>query len=975
MDLLLDKLNSVGTDSLKSLERFKAEVAFARNFATAYPEYQSDWDKLIMAATDLVKDKFNAEGASVIDKAVELAEAMLEPIGKAAKEHTIHCVGHAHIDMNWTWSEFETVAVCHDTFVTILKLMDEYPDFKFAQSQVSIYSYMDRYYPELAKPIKERIKEGRWEVTSGCWTEIDDNMISGESFARNILYSKRYMKEFYDLDYDKLTMDWKADSFGHAWTLPTIMKHGGISRFYHMRPGAQHWLAWWQAPDGSRVLEFDDGKGIYVAPITPNMADVMIDFYKEMKMKDFLFIFGVGDHGGGPTRKHLNWALELMTWKIFPTVKLSTNEDFFKAAETYGDLIPTHNDEINFIFRGCYASQSKVKKVNRFAENAIPETEAITALMGDIANVPYPRAELHKAWTNTMYNQFHDILAGSSEHAAMEDADCRYRETEAICGTVKMRVLNNIAKQINTKDTFGDIKWDDKGVAGGFGDVRLLGRVSNFSGSSSGADIFVVYNPTSEVRSEVVYTKVWNKAVPANKIAVRDDRGNITPAQLTGHSMFVEHTGINIAFLAKDIPAFGYRTFAVYESDKPIIGNNPFYHPCLFEFVAADNSGIENKFGINMASLFSMENDYLSVEVDPGSGAIKHLIDKETGFDYVPEGGLIGVLEEALEVPHIMTSWQHAQEVKSEKILKGGRLVDDNDPSNSFDADVLSMVVSNRVPMLGPVRGSIRTLHSIGNSKVILEVALDVDSKAVEINIEARWREMGSSEIGVPILKLGLPINASDCQATYEIPYGTIKRPSDNKDVPGLRWSDFTGENNSEPVGFTLLNDSKNGFSANGNEMKVVLIRTSYDPDPLPEMGKHNIRFKLVPHKGALCINKAMSEAEIFNKPMGLTSTGLQNGSMPTNISFVQLTAGTVQISAIKKAEDSDDIVVRLYETEGQDTVAKLRFPYHIKGNTKIYFCDLMERVIDEIPLNTDGDEILVPILKYGLVSIVIKNM
>ena len=969
MDLLLDKLNGISSEGLKSLERFKAEVNFARAFATAYPEKEAKWTELLYNSTDFVANKFNEDGISCLDTAISEAEDMLAPIGVIAKEHIIHCIGHAHIDMNWTWSEFETVAVTHDTFATTLKLMEEYPDFKYTQSQVTVYKAMKRYFPEICPKIKQKIEDGNWEVSAACWCEIDDNMTGGEAFARNILYSKRYMKEHFGVSYDKLRIDWKADTFGHAWTLPTIMKHGGIDRFYHMRPGAQHWLAWWEAPDGSKVLEFDDGKGSYVAPITPHMAHMMIDYYKEMKLKDFLWVFGVGDHGGGPTRRHLNSALELMTWKIFPTVKLSTNEAFFDAVEKSGDKIPTHKDEINFIFRGCYTSQSKVKRINRLAECLIPEAETATTLMGNLVEIEYPKEEIRTAWENTMYNQFHDILAGSSEHNAMEDSDYRFRETEAICGSLKMRVMNGIAKRVDTASKFSHINWDNNGIEAGFGDVRLLGRNTNFGGNSSQSDIFLVYNPTSKPRSEVVFTKVWNKAIPADKVAVQDDQGNIVPAQIVGNSIYVEHTGINIAFFAKDVPAYGYKTFAVYESEKPIIEKDPSYQPHLFGLRQERPAGLKID-GVVMLSPFSMENEFVRIDVDPGSGAIAHYIDKETGFDYVPKGKLLGILEYAIEIPHFMTSWQTAQETSSEKITKGGRLVAEGDPSTNFDGDILSMVASSRSPLQGPVRGSIRTIHNVGErSRVIIEIGLDVKSKAADINVEARWREIGDNNNGVQILKMAFPIEGDNKTATYEIPFATITRPLDGEDVPGLRWVDFA----SDKVGLTILNDSKNGFSATEEEMKVNLLRTSYDPDPLPEMGKHDMRFRIIPRRDKLNTETAMEAAEIFNKPMGLTSTGIHEGDLCTTNSFAELISGTAQISSIKKAEDGEETVLRLYEITGKDTIAKVKLPYLLTGNKKAYFCNLLEEIISNEPLKTNGNVLEVPIKPYGLVSVIIK--
>ncbi|MBR4749085.1 MAG: alpha-mannosidase [Abditibacteriota bacterium] len=904
------------------IERFRAEAAFAEKFARV--SGREDWLPLIRQAVSHA-EKADAGNAA---RRIEQAEDMLSPIGAAAKQHTIHLLGHAHIDMNWTWSTLETVTDCHDTFATALRLMEEYPDWVFAQSQVSVYKYIAEYYPELTEPIKERIREGRWEVTAACWTEIDDNLISGESYCRNLLYSKRWMREHYGVPFEDISIDWKADTFGHAWTLPGLMLEGGVTEFYHMRPGGQRWLARWQSPDGSEVLEFDDGKGCYVSPVTPAMADVMLDYLQETGLRDFLFVFGVGDHGGGPTRRHLDAALDMMTWPVFPTIRFSSSREYFDRIRASRDRIPVHRDEINFIFRGCYTSQSKVKRVNRAAENLIPEAEAVCALLGGTAGIAYPHSGFHRAWEHTMYNQFHDILAGSSEHAAMEDADCRFRETEALAGTARHRVLRNVAALLDTRSAFGDLPWDQKGVEAGFGEVRLPGRLSSHGGSSSVSDIFMVFNPTPRPVTGTVFTKLWNKALDPSRLTARDSGGSETPVQVTGSSQYVEHTGINAAFTAREVPPFGWKTYCIYEAEEPVT-SSPEYHPNLFSFLPAAGSST----GVRQTGPFAMENDFVSIEIDPSTGGLTHYTDKKTGRDLVPPGKVLGYLEMACEVPHFMTGWFTAQEVTAEPVT-GGRLVDDNDPAQSFDADVLSMVSSRRAPMRGPVIGSIRTIRAVGGSRVITEVILHADSGAVDFRIEARWRETGDGEKGVPVLKLVFPMGAEDSRAVYEIPNGCMERPRSREDVPALRWVDVGDDRE----GFTLLNDSKSGFSVYDGVLRAALIRSSYDPDPLPETGSHAMSFRLIP-RGAFDPQAACSAAEEFCKPLSPVPAGMRSGPLACEHSEAKLLEGTVQIGAVKRAEEGDSIVIRLWETSGKDSRIRL----WVNGAERWRFCNTLE--------------------------------
>jgi len=165
--------------------------------------------------------------------------------------------------------------------------------------------------------IKRRIKEGRWEPTASMWVETSKNLASGEILCRHLLYTRRYLKERFGLPYNAVKVDWSPDTFGHAHTLPTILARGGVSRYYHFRTGPNKWLIRWQGPDGSQVLLFLD-KATYNGPIDPKaIADHLIDYVRETSLKDYLYVYGVGDHGGGPTRRDLAKASEISAWPIF----------------------------------------------------------------------------------------------------------------------------------------------------------------------------------------------------------------------------------------------------------------------------------------------------------------------------------------------------------------------------------------------------------------------------------------------------------------------------------------------------------------------------------------------------------------------------------------------------------------------------------------------------------------------------------
>ena len=164
------------------------------------------------------------------------AEEILAPLGQAAKEYTIYCVGHAHIDMNWMWSWPETVALTYDTLATMDKLMDEFPEFRFTQSQASVYALTRQYAPELFQRIKQRVAEGKWEIVASQWVEGDKNLASGEILCRHLLYTRRWFEKHMGIAADQVKIAWEPDTFGHCWTLPGILARGGVSRLLPPSP-------------------------------------------------------------------------------------------------------------------------------------------------------------------------------------------------------------------------------------------------------------------------------------------------------------------------------------------------------------------------------------------------------------------------------------------------------------------------------------------------------------------------------------------------------------------------------------------------------------------------------------------------------------------------------------------------------------------------------------------------------------------
>src|SRR5579871_480539 len=315
-----------GEEARAWLRRAELQLEFARAFAAALPERETaGWSERIGKAQAQLETLDAGRGLEGLIAAVRAAEAEMEPIGRAAKQYKIHCVGHGHIDMNWMWSWPETVATTHDTFASVLRLMEQYPELTYSQSQASVYALTERYYPAMFEEIRRRVREGRWEVTAAHWVEGDKNLASGESICRHLLYARAYFAEKFGLQPEDVPVDWEPDTFGHAITVPTILAQGAVKYYYSCRQGggfdhvrigdARPPLFYWQAPDGSRVLVNRESTwyNSYVN-IGDNIALPMVNFVKETGLTDWLNIYGLGNHGGGPTRTEIDYLLSLREW-------------------------------------------------------------------------------------------------------------------------------------------------------------------------------------------------------------------------------------------------------------------------------------------------------------------------------------------------------------------------------------------------------------------------------------------------------------------------------------------------------------------------------------------------------------------------------------------------------------------------------------------------------------------------------------
>ncbi len=292
------------------------------------------------------------------------------------------------------------------------------------------------------------MKEGRWEIVGGMWVEPDLNMPDGESLVRQILYGKRYFKQKFNVD---VNIGWNPDSFGYNAQLPQIYKRAGIDYFVTQKllwasefTKFPYRLFWWQAPDGTRMMTYFPSD--YANAIDPVKMARDSSVYGPVMWKynggtdsapngslQMMYLYGVGDHGGGPTRVDLDTALR---WQksdiVYPKLEFSTAASFLNnLSKNESELnLPVWNGELYFQYhRGVQTTQSETKRGNRKGEVALLDAEKLASI-GTLFGQPYPQADFDASWKKVLFNQFHDILPGSGIGINYVDAARKYAEVQ-----------------------------------------------------------------------------------------------------------------------------------------------------------------------------------------------------------------------------------------------------------------------------------------------------------------------------------------------------------------------------------------------------------------------------------------------------------------------------------------------------------------------------------------------------------------
>lgn len=366
-----------------------------------------------------------------------------------AQRKVLHIIGHSHIDAAWLWPWRDGEDAVLTTFRSALNRISETPGFCYTHSSSAHYRWVERADPALFAEIRQRVREGRWEVVGGWPVEPDCNIPATESFVRHCLYGKRYCERALGVD---VQIGFNPDSFGHAAGLPTILKRAGYGYYVFMRPQEHEMklplLFWWEGPDGSRVLvsriwhDYDSD----AAEIQPASTGAFAPGFQHAA-----FFLGVGDHGGAITKEQLRQVLELSKNRTLPELRFSTLRAYLKEIEASPAFasLPVIQGELQHHARGCYSAYGEGKFLNRRAERSLIQSETISLVAALSAAHPYPGDEFASAWWKVLFCQFHDMMAGTSLYSDYQDVRDSVGYACEVAQTSKVEALEIMAKRVD----------------------------------------------------------------------------------------------------------------------------------------------------------------------------------------------------------------------------------------------------------------------------------------------------------------------------------------------------------------------------------------------------------------------------------------------------------------------------------------------------------------------------------------------
>jgi len=818
-------------------------------------------------------------------------------------------IGHSHIDVAWLWPLKETMRKVGRTYSTCMALMDEYPNYNFVCSQVPLFLYLKEHFPDIYEKVKLRVADGRFELVGGTWVEHDCNVLSGESLVRQCLYGQRFFKNEFGAD---VRIGWLPDVFGYSWALPQIYKKAGLDYFMTSKLSwndtnrIPYTTFWWQGIDGTRIFTHLI-HGPYNNEAQPReLLQTWDEHTAKLECPEYLFTYGYGDGGGGPTRSMLENVSRLSDIPGLPKADTGSAHDFFDRIAAKTDWLPVWNGELYFeMHRGTYTSQAWNKRYNRQAELLLRDVEMWSAA-GAMYGLSYPKEDVARNWQTVLLNQFHDIVPGSSINEVYRVSREQYREVLASSLDLREAAQQELTKHIDTE--------------------------------GEGTPV-VVFNSLSWPRTDLVSVEIDG----GDGYCVVSPDGSEAQCQVSKGS---------VSFLAKDVPSCGYAVYHLVPRHGDLLGSDPNLADAFSSSSVLGVAGSQN----NMPEF----DGEVVRQSSPSLGAATLDLPEEDDDEcpFIVDGDRITSEFYVIQLAHDGTITRLYDRINKREVIAAGARANvmqifDDRPSKeeAWDLELHYQDKGWEFTQSGPVRVSEsgsdrlvldRTL-AFNDSTIRQKMVLYAYSPRIDFINEVDWQERKA------VLKVAFPVEVHSSRATYEIPFGAIERPTHwntswdlaRFEMSGHRWADLSETG----YGVSVLNDCKYGWDIKDNVIRLTLLRAPEYPDPEGDKGRHEFVYSLLPHTGDWTESTVWSAMEL-NSPLVAVPAEPHPGKLGVNHSFLGIDSLNVIIDTAKCAEDGDELVIRVYESTGARGPACISFDRGIESAVE---CNLLEEEISSV--------------------------
>ena len=859
-------------------------------------------------ALDL-REPFGDAFYSSVVKAHDILREGIDRAG-APLDVDVAATGHSHIDVAWLWTLGQTRRKVGRTFHNVLRNMERFPDFHFTQSQPQLYDYMRRDYPELFAAVKDRVNEGRWEVIGGMWVEADCNISGPESLARQFLLGRSFFREHFGPDAESPVL-WLPDVFGYSWSLPQLIKLAGLDYFFTIKIG---WSQYNRLPYDTFMWQGIDGTQVLTHfSTTPEITDLPA--------------------GSSTYNAHATPQQAIGTWRSFQQKELG-QELLMSFGYGDGGGGPTREMLENLREMKSFPGLPRMtqKAVGDFFRKLDTDTEGELPLWNGELYL-----ELHRG---TYTTQSRTKRGNRKSEFLLHDAEFCASFASVLCDGFTYPAADlKQAWELVCLNQFHDIipgssiapvyaESQEQYAAVRETAERTVNDALNALCGFIDADLVIV-NPTSFARRDLAFHK--GEGLYCN--ALRRPDGTSAAVQLTEGGCWID-TG--------ELPPMSLNPFCIVGSDTDTpqsTGNLPPF------FVEKENAASTESTGLSV-STGHLENDYVRVELN-ADGDICRIFDRENNREVLPVGAFANSFQAFEDRPLEWDAWDVFIYYDDKMWLA--------DPATDI-----------RVVEDGPLRATIEIKRRILTSTYTQRISLSFNSSRIDFDTSIDWREKHT------LLKTAFPVDVLATEATYEIQWGNVTRPTHRNtswdwarfETCAQKWVDLSEGG----YGVSLMNDCKYGHDINGNVIRLSLLRGPTNPDPEADMGWHRFAYSLFPHEGAWD-ERTIREAYSLNDPVIVTLGNVADVSSAAtgntaSRSLVRVDSPNVVIETVKRAEDDRGIIVRLYESRRSRGTVTLSTCFDIgEAWTTSLIEDDLER------LKTDGNRLTFDIKPFRIIT------